>query len=78
MKIDDGEWHVIQVRRRKRMGFISVDGEPALKGVSDSGAISLSTNSKLWIGKYRIKKLLKVNYNSYVSANYKYIYNCIL
>lgn len=33
------------------MGFVSVDGETPSKGISDSGAISLSTNSKLWIGK---------------------------
>lgn len=50
--MDDGEWHTIQVRRRKRMGFVSVDGETPSKGISDNGAISLSTNSKLWIGAF--------------------------
>lgn len=50
IRVDDGEWHTIQVRRRKRMGFISVDGETPSKGISNGGAISLSTNSKLWIG----------------------------
>ncbi|XP_050518916.1 agrin-like [Diabrotica virgifera virgifera] len=49
-KVDDGEWHLIQVRRRKRMGFISVDGHNTNKGVAKTGAIALRTNSKLWIG----------------------------
>ncbi|CAH0561782.1 unnamed protein product [Brassicogethes aeneus] len=49
-KVDDGEWHTIQVRRRKRIGFISIDGEPPAKGIAKSGAIALRTNSKLWIG----------------------------
>ncbi|XP_057656608.1 agrin-like isoform X3 [Diorhabda carinulata] len=49
-KIDDGQWHSIQVRRRKRMGFISVDGYDINKGVAKAGAISLRTNSKLWLG----------------------------
>lgn len=51
-RIDDGEWHIIQVRRRKRMGFISVDGGSPVKGVANSGAITLRTSAKLWIGKY--------------------------
>lgn len=50
-RIDNGEWHTIQVRRRKRMGFISVDGHAPVRGVANSGAIVLRTNSKLWIGK---------------------------
>lgn len=50
-KIDDGKWHTIQVRRRKRVGFISIDGELPTKGIAKYGAISLRTNSKLWIGK---------------------------
>ncbi|KAF5294801.1 hypothetical protein FQA39_LY00285, partial [Lamprigera yunnana] len=49
-KISDGEWHTLEVRRRKKMGFISVDGDAPTKGVSNNGAISLNTNSKLWIG----------------------------
>ncbi|XP_063914885.1 agrin-like isoform X2 [Zophobas morio] len=49
-KIDDGKWHTIQIRRRKRAGFISIDGEPPVKGIAKYGAISLRTNSKLWIG----------------------------
>lgn len=50
-RIDNGKWHTIQVRRRKRMGFISVDGGSPVKGVANSGAITLRTSSKLWIGK---------------------------
>nr|CAH7721597.1 unnamed protein product [Callosobruchus chinensis] len=50
IRVDDGEWHTIQVRRRKRVGFISVDGHPSIKGIARNGAISLRTNSKLWIG----------------------------
>ncbi|CAH1955676.1 unnamed protein product [Acanthoscelides obtectus] len=50
IRVDDGEWHTIQVRRRKRVGFISVDGHPSIKGIARTGAISLRTNSKLWIG----------------------------
>ncbi|KAG5885811.1 hypothetical protein JTB14_001418 [Gonioctena quinquepunctata] len=49
-RVDDGQWHSIQVRRRKRVGFISVDNGPDIKGISKIGAISLRTNSKLWIG----------------------------
>ncbi|XP_018333493.1 agrin isoform X1 [Agrilus planipennis] len=49
-RIDDGEWHTLEVRRRKKMGFISVDHETPAKGVSNNGALTLSTNSKLWIG----------------------------
>ncbi|XP_031335468.1 agrin-like isoform X3 [Photinus pyralis] len=49
-RINDGEWHTLEVRRRKKMGFISVDGEAPTKGISYNGAISLNTNSKLWIG----------------------------
>ncbi|CAG9855043.1 unnamed protein product [Phyllotreta striolata] len=49
-KVDDGQWHSIQVRRRKRVGFISVDGQASVKGVAKAGAIALRTNAKLWIG----------------------------
>lgn len=33
------------------MCFISVDGGNVVKGVANSGAITLRTSSKLWIGK---------------------------
>lgn len=52
VRIDDGEWHTIQVRRRKRTGFISIDGQSPVKGVANIGAITLRTSSKLWIGEY--------------------------
>lgn len=41
------------------MGFISVDGENPVKGVANSGAITLRTSSKLWIGMcFMIKNML--------------------
>ncbi|KAL3289355.1 hypothetical protein HHI36_022791 [Cryptolaemus montrouzieri] len=50
VKVNDGEWHTIQVQRRKRIGFISVDNYPTIKGTSPHGAAVLHTNAKLWIG----------------------------
>ncbi|XP_065165658.1 agrin-like isoform X4 [Atheta coriaria] len=49
-KLNDGQWHTIHVWRRKRIGFLSVDNQTETKGISDSGAFTLNTNSKLWIG----------------------------
>ncbi|GJQ68230.1 hypothetical protein Trydic_g10765 [Trypoxylus dichotomus] len=49
-KINDGKWHVVHVKRKKRVVFISVDESPPIKGISEKGAISLSTNTDLWIG----------------------------
>ncbi|CAG9816696.1 unnamed protein product [Phaedon cochleariae] len=49
-RVDDGMWHTIHVRRRKRVGFISIDGKPATRGIAKSGSIALRTNAKLWIG----------------------------
>lgn len=50
-RVDDGEWHTIKIRRRKRVGFISVDDSPPVRGIAIGGTITLRTNSKLWIGK---------------------------
>nr|XP_022901915.1 agrin-like isoform X3 [Onthophagus taurus] len=49
-RVDDGKWHTVHVKRRKRIIFIAVDGEEPMKGVAEKGAISLATTSKLWIG----------------------------
>lgn len=52
VRVDDGEWHTIHVRRRKRVGFISVDENPPTRGILRNGGIALRTSAKLWIGKY--------------------------
>ncbi|KAL1493054.1 hypothetical protein ABEB36_011193 [Hypothenemus hampei] len=49
-RIDDGHWHTIHVRRKKRIGMISVDGERVVRGRSSPGSKSLRTTAKLWIG----------------------------
>ncbi|XP_060515918.1 agrin-like isoform X3 [Cylas formicarius] len=49
-RVDDGHWHTIRVKRKKRIGIISVDGERVVRGRSSPGAKSLRTTSKLWIG----------------------------
>ncbi|KAK9890325.1 hypothetical protein WA026_010423 [Henosepilachna vigintioctopunctata] len=50
VKVNDGEWHTIKVQRRKRIGLITVDEHPPVKGTSPHGGIILHTNAKLWIG----------------------------
>lgn len=40
------------------MGYISIDGASPIKGVANSGAITLRTSSKLWIGKYGLAIVL--------------------
>ncbi|XP_076261775.1 agrin-like isoform X1 [Rhynchophorus ferrugineus] len=49
-RIDDGHWHIIHVKRKKRIGMISVDGERTIRGRSSPGSKNLRTTSKLWIG----------------------------
>ncbi|XP_050313632.1 agrin-like isoform X2 [Anthonomus grandis grandis] len=49
-RIDDGQWHTIHVRRKKRIGMISVDGERTVRGRSSPGSKSLRTTAKIWIG----------------------------
>ncbi|XP_030748435.1 agrin-like isoform X2 [Sitophilus oryzae] len=49
-RIDDGHWHTVHVKRKKRIGMISVDGERVTRGRSSPGSKNLRTTSKLWIG----------------------------
>ncbi|XP_044765426.1 agrin-like isoform X2 [Coccinella septempunctata] len=49
-KINDGEWHTIQIHRRKRMGIITIDDHSPVKGTAPHGGLILHTNAKLWIG----------------------------
>ncbi|KAH1022933.1 hypothetical protein HUJ04_012244 [Dendroctonus ponderosae] len=49
-RVDDGHWHIIHVKRKKRIGMISVDGERIVRGRSSPGSKSLRTTAKLWIG----------------------------
>lgn len=51
IRIDDGEWHTILARRRKRVGFISVDDHPPTRGILRNSGMALRTSAKLWIGK---------------------------
>lgn len=52
IRINDGAWHTITVRRQKRVGHISVDGSIAERGVSWPGAILFTASPKIWLGKY--------------------------
>ncbi|XP_066155435.1 agrin-like isoform X4 [Euwallacea fornicatus] len=49
-RIDDGHWHTVHVRRKKRIGMISVDGERIVRGRSTPGSKNLRTTARLWIG----------------------------
>lgn len=67
-RIDDGEWHTIHARRRKRVGFISVDDHPPTRGILRNGGIALRTSAKLWIG----NTLISFNFTSLFHRNRKY------
>ncbi|XP_063870508.1 agrin-like isoform X4 [Scylla paramamosain] len=50
VRVDDGQWHVLVVHRRKRLGVLRVDNERPVKGLANRGSTTLNTNGKLWIG----------------------------
>ncbi|XP_050719912.1 agrin-like isoform X4 [Eriocheir sinensis] len=50
VRVDDGQWHMLVVHRRKRLGVLRVDNERPVKGLAERGSTTLNTNGKLWIG----------------------------
>lgn len=55
VRVDDGQWHMLVVHRRKRLGVLRVDNERPVKGLAERGSTTLNTNGKLWIGKRMLR-----------------------
>lgn len=52
IRVDDGLWHTVAIRRRKRMALIQVDNQHPSRGYSHLPLSASKVNPKLWIGKY--------------------------
>ncbi|XP_076059065.1 agrin-like isoform X2 [Oratosquilla oratoria] len=48
--VDDGEWHVVRVIRRRRRALLKVDNHRPARGEAPRGASILNTDGYLWIG----------------------------
>ncbi|KAK7792852.1 hypothetical protein R5R35_009634 [Gryllus longicercus] len=48
--VSDGSWHTALIHRRKRHGYIQVDGESPVRCIAQPGATVLNTNGRLWLG----------------------------
>nr|CAD7395884.1 unnamed protein product [Timema cristinae] len=48
--VSDGAWHTVVAHRRKRHGYLQVDGETPSRSLAEPGATLLNTNGRLWIG----------------------------
>ncbi|XP_067005728.2 agrin-like [Anabrus simplex] len=48
--VSDGAWHTVIAHRRKRHGYLQVDGESPVRSIAEPGAALLNTNGRLWIG----------------------------
>lgn len=58
VRVDDGQWHMLVVHRRKRLGVLRVDNERPVKGLAERGSTTLNTNGKLWIGKEKVSNFV--------------------
>lgn len=50
VRVDDGLWHTVVIKRRKKMSLIQTDDQPSIRGYTQLPILTTKANPKLWIG----------------------------